>query len=115
MRKACRYDFIPANLLKLGATVICNSFTPIINTSIALSIYPNYAKKTEISPLYKKNDNLAKSNYRQVSILTTLSKKCEGLLCDQLSMHIYELLLENLSAYRNSEALQLQQCHCEKY
>ena len=100
VRKACGYDFIPAKLLKLGATVICNSFTPIINTSIALSIYPNDAKKAEISPLYQKNYNLVKSNYRPVSILTALSKQMEGLLCDQLSMYIYELLSEKLSAYR---------------
>ena len=80
--------------------MICNSLTPIINTSIAMSIYPNDAKKAEIWPLYKKNDNLVKSNYRAVSILTALSTNFEGLLCDQLAMHIYELLSENLSAYR---------------
>ena len=100
VKKACGYDFIPAKLLKLGATVICNPLTSIINTSIALSIYPNDAKKAEISPMYKKNDNLVKMNYRPVSILTALSKVFEGLLCDQLSMYIYELLSENLSAYR---------------
>ena len=79
VKKACGYDFIPAKLLKLGATVICNSLTPIINTSIALSIYPNDAKKAEISPMYKKNVNLVKSNYRPVSILIALSKVFEGL------------------------------------
>ena len=72
MKKACGYDFIPAKMLKLGATVICNSLTPI-------------AKKAEISPMYKKNDNLENSIYRPVSILTALSKVFEGLLCDQLS------------------------------
>ena len=75
-------------------------------TSIALSIYPNDAKKAEISPMYKKNDNLVKMNNRPVSILTALSKVFEGLLCDQLSMYIYELLSENLSAYRKHYSCQ---------
>ena len=79
--------------------MICNSLTTIINTSIAMSIYPNDAKKAEISSLYKKTDNLEKYNYRPVSILTALSKMFKGLLCDQLAMHIYELFSENLSAY----------------
>ena len=99
--------------IALGATVICNSFTPIINTSIAMSIYPNDAKKAEISPLYKKNDSLVKSNYRPVSILTALSTNFEGLLCDQLAMHIYIIALRKSISV--SEALQLQQCPCEMY
>ena len=51
VKKTHGYDFIPVKLLKLGATAIYGSHTPIINASIQLSMYPNDAKKAEISPL----------------------------------------------------------------
>ena len=101
VKKAHGYDFIPAKLLKLGATAIYGSLTPITNASIQLSMYPNDAKKAEISPM-SKNDPLVKSNYRPLSILTSLSKVFEGLLCDQLSMYIYQFISKNLSAYRKN-------------
>ena len=91
-RKACGYDYIPAKLLKLGAPAIHISLTSIINFSIESSIYPNDNKKAEISPLYKKNDNLVKTNYRPLSIFTSLSKITEGLLCDQLSSYMSDIL-----------------------
>ena len=101
-RKACGYDYIPAKLLKLGAPAIHISLTSIINFSIESSIYPNDNKKAEISPLYKKNDNLVKTNYRPLSILTSLSKITEGLLCDQLSSYMSDILSRHLSAYRKN-------------
>ena len=58
VKKTHGYDFIPAKLLKLGAAAIYGSLTPIINASIQLSMYPNDAKKAEISPMFKKNDPL---------------------------------------------------------
>ena len=76
--KSCGFDYVPANLLKIGASAIYTSLAPIINASIASSIYPNECKKAGIFPLYKKNDNLAKINYGPLSILTSLSKVTEG-------------------------------------
>ena len=70
-------------LRKLGATAIYGSLTPVINASIQLAMYPNDAKQAEISPTFKKNDPLVKSNYRPLSILTSQSKGFEGFLCDQ--------------------------------
>ena len=37
-----------------------------------------------VVPLHKKDDVLRKDNFRPVSILTTLSKIVEGIMCDQL-------------------------------
>ena len=46
IRKACRFDYIPAKLLTIGESEIYTSLAPIINASIASSIYPNDCKKT---------------------------------------------------------------------
>ena len=95
-----KYTRVPAKLFKIGASAIYTSLAPIINASIASSIYPNDCKKAEISPLYKKNDTIAKINYRPLSILMSLSKVTEGLLCDQLSSCMSYILSSQLSAYR---------------
>ena len=57
-------------------------------------------QRAEISPLLKKNDNLSKNNYRPLSILTALSKILEGLICDQLSCYMNDIMSMHLSAYR---------------
>ena len=76
--KACGFYYVPAKLLKIGASAIYTSLAPIINASIASSIYPNECTESEIFPLYKKSDNLAKINYGPLIILTSLSKVTDG-------------------------------------
>ena len=80
VKKACGYDGILAKLLNIGSTILNVSLTPIIDASITSLTFPNDAKRAEISPLFKKNDNLSKNHYRPLSILTALSKILEGLI-----------------------------------
>ena len=100
--KASGFDNIPAKFLKLGADHLSYSLTPIINSTINVKTYPDHAKRAEVTPLYKKSDNLAKENYRPLSILTSTSKIFEGIMCDQLLHFISPLLSNELSAYRKS-------------
>ena len=96
-RKACGFDLIPAKMLEISADILCYSLTPIINLSITLSTYPDGCKKAEVSPVYKKNDQLSKDNYRPISILTSLSKVLEGIMCDQLMAFIEDKLSKLLA------------------
>ena len=54
-------------------------------------------KKAEVSPLYKKQDNLSKKNYRPVSVLTSLSKVYESIINDQMCVHFTDIF-ENMVA-----------------
>ena len=100
--KASGCDNIPAKFLKLGAEHLSYSLTPIINSTIEVKTYPDHTKRAEVTPLYKKSDNLAKENYRPLSILTSTSKIFEGIMCDQLLNFMSPLLSNELSAYRKS-------------
>ena len=100
--KASGFDNIPAKFLKLGADQLSYSLTPIINSTIEIKTYPDHTKRAEVTPLYKKSDNLAKENYRPLSILTSTSKIFEGIMCDQLLTFMSPLLSNELSAYRKS-------------
>ena len=100
INKACGYDNLPAKLVRCGSTVLSRSFTPLINDAITKNTFPNILKYAEVSPIFKKGDNLQRSNYRPVSVLTSLSKVAEGLICDQLMTYFSDIMSVYLSAYR---------------
>jgi hypothetical protein len=64
------------------------------------AVYPHDFKCAEVRPIFKKNDVMEMGNYRPVSILTSLSKVLEGLLCDQIMEFFDDILSPLLSAYR---------------
>jgi len=99
-KKACGYDMLPAKLLKTASNVLSISLTPIINNSLNSSTFPSILKPAEVSPVFKKNDNMIKTNYRPISILTAFSKIFEGIICDQMMSYFDNILSNLLSAYR---------------
>ena len=99
--KARGYDMVSADFLKLAAEVLCHSLTYVINVCVTNNIFPNECKYAEVSPVYKKKNQLLKCNYRPVSVLTVMSKVLEGILCDQLMIFFQDKLSFMLSAYRS--------------
>ena len=69
-RKAIGYDNIPGKLLKLGCKELCAPITHLVNNCIEKHVFPDIMKYSELSPIYKKAENLSKCNYRRVSVLT---------------------------------------------
>ncbi len=68
-KKASGCDYIPAKLLKIGASVLCYPIQQIANMCIEMSLFPASLKRAEITPIHKKNDTMLKENYRPVSDL----------------------------------------------
>ena len=84
VNKACGFDGQPPRLIKFGAPLISMSLLPIINQRLSKSVFPNEMKLAEVSPVFKKNDNMSKTNYRPMSILACQSKLFESVMFDQL-------------------------------
>ena len=63
-------------------------------------------KRAEVSPVYKKSDNLVKGNYRPVSVLTTISKIYESVVNDQMYDFFNELFEGLLTAFRKGYSCQ---------
>jgi hypothetical protein len=57
------------------------------NKSLALGIFPDRLKYSEIKPIFKKGDKHIISNYRPISILTSFSKVLEKAVYIQLYEH----------------------------
>ena len=63
-------------------------------------------KRGELSPVYKKSDNLIKNNFRPVSVLTTISKVYESVMNDQM-YDFFNLIFESLlAAFRKGYSCQ---------
>ena len=58
--------------------------TTIINNSLKDGLFPNELKLADISPVFKKDDDLNKENYRSVSILSHMSKVSERTFYKQI-------------------------------
>ena len=54
--------------------MIIKQITNLINLTMECSKFLDNAKNAMVTPLYKKNSNLDKENYRPVSILPVISK-----------------------------------------
>ena len=99
-RKACGHDTITPRLLKESASAISGPLAELMNESIKQCKYPSRWKMGQVTPLFKKNDELSKENYRPVTVLPALNNVFEKLLASQLDQFYSEILSDYISAYR---------------
>ena len=105
-KKATGIDKISVKLLKLGSQSLVPFYTHFINKSIDTGIFPDRLKQAQVTPVYKKNDPLEKSNYRPVSILPAPSKIFEKVLANQLTLHFDKIFNNFLCAFRKGHGCQ---------
>ena len=79
-KKVTRKGDIPAKILKDNLSVYTKELTTIINNCLKDSLFPNELKLADVSPVFKKDDDLNKENYRLVSILSHMSKVFERII-----------------------------------
>ena len=106
IRKATGYDNIPGKLLRLAHSELAMPLANLINKCIVLNNFPVNMKCAEVSPIYKKEDNLIKGNYRPVSVLTTVSKIYESVVNDQMIEFFITIFDDFLGAFRKGYSCQ---------
>ena len=106
IKKATGCDNIPGKILRLSHNELTTPLTSLINNCMKCGIFPENMKLADVSPIYKKSDNLMKGNYRPVSVLTTLSKLYESTMNDQLLCHFVSILNDLLNAFREGHSCQ---------
>ena len=83
-KKVARKANIPAKILKVSLSVYTKELTTIIKNCIKDGLFPNELKLADVSPVFKKDDDLNKQNYRPVSILSHISKVFERIFYKQI-------------------------------
>ena len=78
--KACRYDNIPANFLKLGSEVLANVLHVYFAFVFEHGVFPQIFKTAKVIPIFKSGPRNSVNNYRPISIFPSLSKVFEKLI-----------------------------------
>ena len=106
--KATPVGDIPAEMLKSTIDVHVSLLTKITNSSVRNGCFPEERKAVEVTPIFKKNDDLDNENYRPVSVLPHLSKIIERVVYIQTENFMEDKLSKLLTGFRKSHITQ----HC---
>ena len=97
---------IPAYLFKVTLDVHLSLVTKIINLPLENGCSPDDLKLAEVRPIFKKNDDLDKENYRPVSALFNVSKVFERIIYSQIDVFMQDKLSNLLTGFRKSHCTQ---------
>ena len=65
IKKATGYDNIPGKIIRLTQRELSVPFANLINISLSQSVFPDAMKCAEVSPIFKKDDNMLKGTLDQ--------------------------------------------------
>ena len=94
-KTSCGHDNLSTKLLKQVAPYISLTLALILNQSLNTGIFPDKLKIAKIVPLFKKGDEHVFDNYRPISLLPSISKIFEKVVCKQL----YQYFVDNKLFY----------------
>lgn len=106
--KARGFDDLDSKILTMSAPIIAEHLTYIYNLCIEKCYFPQAFKDAKVIPLFKSGNPNDPSNYRPISILSTLSKPLEKHIKQSLLSHFtkFNLFHSNQSGFRKNHS-----CH----
>ena len=104
--KATPIGNISADIQKSIVDAHLPFITSRINLSIKKGCFPEELKLSEVSPIFKKKDDLDKENYRLVSILPYVSKVFERFMYHQINDYMKDKLSKQLTGFRRNHSIQ---------
>ena len=107
--KAIWLDGISPKILKLCKDFISKPISVIINSCISTGIFPVNLKKASAKPLFKGGDKSDPNNFRQISVLPTISKIFERHIANQLKkifLKTTDVLFAYQSGFRENHSCQ---------
>ena len=79
------HDNINNVLLKQIKDSVVNPMTICVNKSLSEGLFPQVMKLVDVCPLFKSKDRSETNNYRPISLLLTLSKLLEKIICERFT------------------------------
>lgn len=103
------YDHLSAQFISSNSDLILPLLVHIINTSFTTGIFPNELKVANVIPLFKSGSNSIFTNYRPISLLSTISKIFEKLFYSRLLdfLNKYNILYEFQFGFRKKRSTQM--------
>ena len=97
---------IPAGILKGCVDSYIPILTKILNTSLERGCFSNQLKLAEVIPVFKKEDELKKENYRPVSVLFHATKIFERIVFNQINLFFESKFSPQLTGFRKNHSTQ---------
>ena len=97
---------IPLKIIKLASKVNLNILCDCINANIKENIFPDELKYADITPAFKNDETISKTNYRPISILAGYSKIYERVLHEQMNKFANDKLSIHLCGFRKGYSTQ---------
>ena len=81
----------------------------MINHMLNTRIFPDKLKESKVSPIFKANDKELLSNYRPISVLSSMSKLYEYAISDQSTQYLIDnnLFSSNKYGFRAQHSIEL--------
>ena len=106
--KATPIGEVSVDILKSTVDILLPFITNSKNLSIEKGCFPEELKLAEVSPIFKKKDDLDKPNYRPVSVLPHVPKVFERIMYHQINDYMKDKLSKQLTGFRKNHSTQ----HC---
>ena len=106
IKKAAGYDHISPKILKEAVNAVKAPLSNIFNTNLENCVFPAELKYSNVTPVFKKDDNTNKENYRPISILPVISKIFERLMFQQMSSFVDNVISPYLCGFRKGYSTQ---------
>ena len=104
--KAHQTGNIPPSVLKDNIDICSMTLVSDINRCISKGIFSGNLKNADITPTFKKNGRMDKTNYRPISILPTLLKVYEKILYHQIYKYFNNIFSKYLCGFRKGHSTQ---------
>ena len=99
---------ISVDTVKSTVNIHLSFTTNSVNLSIEKGCFPEKLRLAEVSPIFKKKDDLDKENYRPASVLPHVSKVFERIMYHQINDYMKDKLSKQLTGFRKNHSTQ----HC---
>ena len=105
-KKANLSGDIPSGILKSCVDSYIPTLTKFLNTSLERGCFPNQLKIAEVTPVFKKEDELSKENYSPVHVLSHPSKIFERIVFNQMNLFFESKFFPRLTGFYKNHSTQ---------
>lgn len=92
IKKGSGPDIISPLVLSECANTLCYPLSMIFNMSLSSGVFPEQWKTSYITPIFKSGSRINVQNYRGISILPTLGKMFEAMVCNILTPYFKNVI-----------------------
>ena len=105
-KKANLTGDIPAGILKGCIDFYIPLLPKTLNTSLERGCFPNQLKLAQVTPVFKKEDELNKENYRPANVLSHASKIFQRIVFNQMNLFFESTFSPQLTGFRKNHSTQ---------